>query len=169
MKSTGETGTGEPNSRRPGTGETGAGRPGTGRPATGELDSGEMGIGEVAGRFGLATHVLRHWEAVGLLAPARAAGGRRRYTGDDLYRVAMILRAKEAGFALDEIREMIAAPGEAARRAVLSRRRAELVERIARVRASLELIDCALECGHDDLATCPHFRDAVARRVALPA
>ncbi|SEN33699.1 hypothetical protein [Nonomuraea pusilla] len=50
-----------------------------------------------------------------------------------------------------------------------SRRRAELAERIAPARASLELIGCALECGHDDLATCPHFRGAVARRLALPA
>lgn len=30
-------------------------------------------IGELAARFGLSTHVLRHWEAVGLLAPL---GGR---------------------------------------------------------------------------------------------
>ena len=31
----------------------------------------EMTIGELAARFGLATHVLRHWEAVGLLGPER--------------------------------------------------------------------------------------------------
>ena len=31
-------------------------------------------IGEVAGRFGLPAHVLRHWESVGLLAPVRAEG-----------------------------------------------------------------------------------------------
>jgi MerR family copper efflux transcriptional regulator len=47
-------------------------------------------IGEVAARFGLPTHVLRHWEAEGLLTPARA-GGRRRYTDADLYRVAAIV------------------------------------------------------------------------------
>ncbi|WXK67305.1 MerR family DNA-binding transcriptional regulator [Nonomuraea sp. N2-4H] len=28
-----------------------------------------MAIGEVAARFGLAPHVLRHWEAMGLLSP----------------------------------------------------------------------------------------------------
>ncbi|WP_301184415.1 MerR family DNA-binding transcriptional regulator [Streptomyces sp. 6-11-2] len=32
-----------------------------------------MSIGAVAERFGLPTHVLRHWEAMGLLAPAAAA------------------------------------------------------------------------------------------------
>ncbi|WAL69682.1 MerR family DNA-binding transcriptional regulator [Amycolatopsis cynarae] len=28
--------------------------------------------------------MLRHWESIGLLAPARAAGARRRYRQDDL-------------------------------------------------------------------------------------
>lgn len=53
-------------------------------------------IGEVAARFGLPTHVLRHWEAEGLLTPARA-GDRRRYTDADLYRVAAILISKGGG------------------------------------------------------------------------
>lgn len=33
-----------------------------------------MHIGEIAGHFGLPTHVLRHWETIGLLSPARASG-----------------------------------------------------------------------------------------------
>jgi DNA-binding transcriptional MerR regulator len=60
-------------------------------------DRGSTGIGAVSERFGLATHVLRHWEAMGLLTPARDAAGRRRYKTADLTRVAVILRAKEAG------------------------------------------------------------------------
>ncbi|UBU16404.1 MerR family transcriptional regulator [Nonomuraea gerenzanensis] len=47
-----------------------------------------MAIGDVAAQFGLAPHVLRHREAMGLLAPARAEGDRRRYSRDDLYRIA---------------------------------------------------------------------------------
>jgi DNA-binding transcriptional MerR regulator len=43
-----------------------------------------MSIGALAARFGLATHVLRHWESMGLLHPVRDAGGRRRYGADDL-------------------------------------------------------------------------------------
>ena len=54
-------------------------------------------------RFDLATHVLRHWEDVGLLAPARDSGGRRRYGRDDLVRVAVILRSKAAGMTLDQV------------------------------------------------------------------
>ncbi|MCA2227719.1 MerR family transcriptional regulator [Nonomuraea sp. NEAU-L178] len=68
---------------------------------------------------------------MGLLTPVRIGGERRRYGPDDLYRVAVILRAKEAGFGLDGIREMIATSDPAVRRTHLLRRRAELAQRIA--------------------------------------
>ncbi len=126
-----------------------------------------MSIGEVAGRFGLATHVLRHWESAGLLAPARVEGDRRRYGGGDLYRVAMIMRAKEAGFALDDIREMIATEDPVARRDILRRRHADLTRRIAEARASLDLIECALECDHEDFTSCAHFQAAMAERIGM--
>lgn len=127
-----------------------------------------MGIGAVAARFGLATHVLRHWESVGLLSPERV-GDRRRYGPDDLYRVAVILRAKEAGLALDDIRRLITAPDPAARRATLERHHSDLTGRIARARASLELVESALACTHEDLTGCPHFRSVVARRIGEKA
>ncbi|WP_188189821.1 MerR family transcriptional regulator [Nonomuraea sp. SYSU D8015] len=126
-----------------------------------------MSIGDVAQRFGLATHVLRHWEAMGLLSPARIGGERRRYGPDDLYRVAVILRGKEAGFSLDEIREMMATSDAADRRALLLRRRAELARRIAEAQASLDLIDCALNCDHEDFTSCPHFQSMVAERLLV--
>ena len=85
-----------------------------------------MSIGDIAERFGVPAHVLRHWESMGLLAPSRAEGQRRRYGPDDLYRVAVILRGKEAGFSLDDIREMMSTRDAAARRDVLVRRRSDL-------------------------------------------
>ncbi|MFJ8813770.1 MerR family transcriptional regulator [Amycolatopsis thermoflava] len=124
-----------------------------------------MSIGEIATRFGLATHVLRHWEATGLLNPARA-GSRRRYGPEDLCRVAVILRAKEAGLSLGAIREMLTASAPEERQAILRRQREELTARIARTQAALDLIECALDCGHDDLARCPHFLAVVAERVS---
>ncbi|WP_345363127.1 MerR family transcriptional regulator [Actinoallomurus liliacearum] len=128
--------------------------------------SGSMSIGEVAERFGLATHVLRHWESMGLLEPVRAAGGRRRYTTDDLYRVAIILRAKEAGLGLEDIRRMLAVRRPAERRAILEGHRRELTERIARERASLRMIEAALDCDHEDFTRCPHFQAVLTERLA---
>ena len=114
-------------------------------------------IGEVASRFGLPTHVLRHWESEGLLAPARQ-GDRRRYSDADLYRVASILVAKEAGFGLPDIRAMLAADTAPARHEVLARHRTALKARIARARAALAMLEGGLTCEHDDLMTCQHFQ-----------
>ncbi len=121
-------------------------------------------IGEVAARFGLPTHVLRHWETQGLLTPARA-GVRRRYTDADLHRVAAIMIAKEAGFGLAGIRDMLTARPAAARHELMSRHRDALLARIARAEAALAMLDGGLECPHDDIMTCPHFRGRLADRL----
>jgi DNA-binding transcriptional MerR regulator len=129
---------------------------------------GDLSIGEVAARFGVAAHVLRHWEAVGLLAPRRV-GGRRRYTADDTVRVAVILRGKEAGFGLDRLRAVLAADCAEARRAVMAEHLTELDARIERARTARDLLARALDCGHADVADCPHFREFVEGRDAAAA
>lgn len=58
---------------------------------------GLMTIGTLAARFRLGTHVLRHWESIGVLTPAAHVNGRRRYSYDQVARVAVILRAKAGG------------------------------------------------------------------------
>jgi MerR family copper efflux transcriptional regulator len=124
-----------------------------------------LSIGEVAEQFGLATHVLRHWEAMGLLSPTRAATGHRLYDPTDLYRVAAILQAKEAGLALDDIRIMLTTSDPAERTTVLRTNREDLVRRIAEAQQALGLIETALKCRHDDLATCSVFQAHLAERV----
>lgn len=121
-------------------------------------------IGELASRSGVATHVLRHWESEDLLSPQRSTAGHRRYRPDDVQRVATILLAKEAGLSLGEIRAMTTGSAQQ-RTTVLHAHRAELRDRIAAAQACLALIECALECDHEDIRTCAHFRDAVAHRV----
>lgn len=124
-----------------------------------------MGIGELAGHFGLATHVLRHWETMGLLSPARATGGRRRYGRSDLYRVASILLAKEAGLALTDIRDILTTADVEERRRIQRRHRDELVRRIEEMRAALAFIEGGLACDYEDLAECPNYQSLVADRV----
>lgn len=129
--------------------------------------AGSISIGALAERFGLATHVLRHWESVGLLSPRRDTNGRRRYGPADLVRVAVILRAKEAGLGLEAIRTLVAAADPAERRAVLHREAEALRSRIAAAQTSLALIDCALGCDDKDFTQCAHFRRTVAERVGI--
>ncbi|MEX0168387.1 MerR family transcriptional regulator [Streptomyces sp. LMG1-1-1.1] len=137
-----------------------------------------MTIGEPAGRFGLATHVLRHGEPTGLIDPVRDRNGRRRYyagrmtrvdrNGRRRYyagrmtRVAVVLRAEQAGLALDDIRELLEAGDLGDRRRRLAAHREALRRRMAETQACLDLIEGALDCGHADLTTCPRFREIVA-------
>lgn len=109
--------------------------------------------------------MLRHWESVGLVAPDRTASGERRYGAHDLYRIAVVLRAKEAGLALDDIATMLTCDATE-RILVLQRRRDELATEIAAAQQSLELIDCALACDHEDIAECRHFHEHVTARMA---
>jgi hypothetical protein len=52
----------------------------------------------------------------------------------------------------------------------MARHRAELLERIARARAALDMLEGGLECGHDDIAACPHFQGLLADRLrSFPA
>ncbi|GII90459.1 MerR family transcriptional regulator [Sinosporangium siamense] len=127
-----------------------------------------MSIGEISDRFGLATHVLRHWESMGLLTPARVEGDRCRYGADDVVRVVIILQAKEAGLSLDEIREMLHTSNAKVQRGILLHRRNETAKRIAEAQAALELIDCALGCDHEDFASCADFQEMVWDRIPAP-
>jgi len=124
------------------------------------LMTGQESIGEMARRFGLETHVLRHWEDVRLLAPARDAAGRRRYGRDDVVRVATVVRSKAAGMTLDQIQVLLDA-GAPERHQVLEAHLADLDRRMAEMRVHREMTEHALRCKAHDIATCPRFAAAV--------
>ena len=125
---------------------------------------GHLTIGELASRFGLATHVLRHWESMGLLAPGRAAGGQRRYGHADLARVAMVLMGKEAGLGLREMRELLSTANPMDHADLLRRHVTVLEHRIAQAQAAKDLIEHALSCplSFDE---CPHAREQISTRI----
>ena len=125
----------------------------------------EYTIGELAARFGLATHVLRHWEDMGLLSPARRVAGRRVYGPAHVTRVAEIMLGKDAGFSLEQLRELFAAPDRGRRREVLRAQLAQVRQRIARLTLSQTLLEHGLRCRHPDYQSCPHFQDMVLARL----
>ena len=63
-------------------------------------------ISELAGEFDISTRTIRYYEEVGLINPRRD-GNRRIYTRSDRTRLKLILRGKNFGFTLEEIKEMI--------------------------------------------------------------
>ncbi|WP_406276167.1 MerR family transcriptional regulator [Nocardia sp. NBC_00881] len=132
------------------------------------MTGGYLSIGDLAARFGLATHVLRHWEDVGLLAPLRDSAGRRRYRDDDAETVAMILLGKQVGLSLDDLSVLFAeASDRTARRNLLRAHRDQLARRVAQAAAALDTLSHALDCDAEDFSSCLHFQAKVADALTL--
>jgi DNA-binding transcriptional MerR regulator len=123
--------------------------------------SDSMRIGELAEQFDLAPHVLRHWETMGLLAPAARVNGRRRYTHDHVIRVMTIIRAKAAGMSLEQIRQMLNVSGRAEREALLQQHHLALQRRLEEILASKALIEHLMRCSAEDFTTCPNYQRMV--------
>lgn len=65
-----------------------------------------MSISEVARQIGIRASAIRYYEQIGILRPPERVSGQRRYDRSTLYRLAIVQRARETGFSLDEIREL---------------------------------------------------------------
>ena len=70
-------------------------------------------IGDLAREFNVTLRALRFYESKGLLQPKRE-GNLRLYSADDRSRLAHILKGKQLGFTLTEIRALIANDGKVA-------------------------------------------------------
>ena len=120
-------------------------------------------IGKVAHDAGLATDTVRYYEREGLLQkPSRTPSGYRQYSADAVARLRFIRQAKDLGFALSEIRELLAlrvAPGKscAAVRARAEAKIADVEQRIAHLgRMKRALVKLAAACtGRGPTSHCP--------------
>ncbi|HEY5721680.1 MAG TPA: Cu(I)-responsive transcriptional regulator [Allosphingosinicella sp.] len=121
-----------------------------------------MKIGEASLASGISQRMIRHYEKIGLVAPAaRRDSGYRDYDERDVHTLRFIGRARDLGFPIDEIGTLLALwqdRGRAsadvkaialARAAELKRKAAELDE----MRRSLEHL--AANCHGDDRPDCP--------------
>ena len=66
-----------------------------------------MLIGELSRRTGVGAHLLRYYEAQGLLEPSRGANGYRDYADGDVLTVTQIRGLLEAGLSTDDIRYLL--------------------------------------------------------------
>lgn len=118
-------------------------------------------IGALAKRAGVAIDTVRFYERNGLLAPAgRSASGYRSYGEEELKRLLFIRRAKSLGFALDDIRALLALSAErdvARVRLAAQRKLDDIEQRIAeleRIRNGLRTLVEACP-GHGRGESCP--------------
>jgi MerR family transcriptional regulator, copper efflux regulator len=134
----------------------------------------ELTIGWVARRAGLAIDTVRYYEREGLLEkPARTSSGYRQYPADAVARLRFIRQAKELGFTLSEIRELLAlkvAPGKSCAD-VRARTKAKIIDieqRVAQLnRMKRALAKLAVACsGRGPTSECPILDAMETRKLA---
>lgn len=119
-------------------------------------------IGKLAERAEVAIDTVRYYERAGLLdKPRRSAGGYRLYDGASIGRLRFIRRAKQLGFSLDEIAELLRLSDQRAdiagirqaaqaKLAAIERR----IEELNRIRDGLAALVEACP-GHGEAQDCP--------------
>lgn len=136
-----------------------------------------MTIGELAKRAGVNVQTIRYYERVKLLpATHRWPGsGYRDFDDDALLRLRFIRSAKELGFTLEEIKELIdlrLLPGESCAEVkhLLNAKRQEIAERMTEMKRLQKALDQLISaCSHRrNKSTCPALW-AIMERADLAA
>src|SRR5690348_4300413 len=136
------------------------------RPRTSPATTAHLTIGVVARRAGVGIDTIRYYEREGLLPPPlRRASGYRDYGNDTVERLRFIRRAKDLGFTLEEIRELLALSSDRERGVKSVKQRAQAwlgeveqrIRELQRMKRGLrQLIDACP--GHGALEHCPILR-----------
>jgi Cu(I)-responsive transcriptional regulator len=121
-----------------------------------------MKIGEASAASGVSQRMIRHYERIGLMpAAARRDSGYRDYDERDLHSLRFIGRARDLGFPIEGIRQLLALWNDRERssadvKALALARAAELrrkARELDEMRRSLEHL--AARCQGDDRPDCP--------------
>ena len=119
----------------------------------------DLAISDVARVFGLRTSAIRYYEQIGILPPAMRKNGQRRYDNGALFRLAVVQRARETGFTLEEIRELFfgfppGTPPPKRWHQLSQRKIAELRDRMKRLKLMETLLKRVENCRCDALEEC---------------
>ena len=115
-----------------------------------------MNIGEAAARSGVSTKMVRHYESLGLLPEVgRTDAGYRQYGDKEVHTLRFIRRARDLGFGMAEIAELLKlwqnrrrASGDVKRIALAHV--ADLERRIAEMAAMKRTLEQLAGCCHGD-------------------
>lgn len=118
-------------------------------------------IGDLSRRTGTKVQTIRYYEKIGIMPePGRTEGNQRRYGSDELDRLSFIRHARQLGFSLDAIRELLGLSDIPDRSCAevndIARRQLQHVEqRIARLEAlHVELARMVHECSGGTVGEC---------------
>ena len=134
-----------------------------------------VNIGQAAQLSGVSAKMLRYYESLGLLRQvARTDSGYRQYSAADVHTLRFIKRARNLGFAMADITELVNLWHNRSRTSASVKRIAqqhldELAERIAAMQTlqrSLQALLC--DCQGDDRPECPILDDLAGVADTLP-
>ncbi len=121
----------------------------------------EISIGELSRRTGVKAPTIRYYESVALMRPpSRSEGQQRRYSEAEVSRLTFVRHARELGFEIQAIRELLAMseqPDQSCAEADrIARRHMSEVDRhigqLTALRAELQrMVDA---CGHGRVGDC---------------
>lgn len=116
----------------------------------------------LARRTGCNLETIRYYEKIGMMPePPRTEAGYRVYDGGHVERLRFILRARELGFSLDDIRGLLAlvdrgTPTCAEVKERTERHLADVRQKIADLkRIERVLAETAAQCSGDEVPDCP--------------
>ena len=125
-----------------------------------------MNIGQAAKESGVSAKMIRYYEQIGLIPRAdRRESGYRDYSPADVHRLRFIRRARDLGFAVAEINDLLGLWRDKSRQSADVQRIAqthiaqlhERIESLEQMAATLEiLVDC---CSGDERPDCPILAD----------
>ena len=125
-----------------------------------------MNIGQAAEASGVSAKMIRHYEAIGLMAKARRTdSGYRIYDGNDVHTLRFIRRGRALGFSMKEIEQLLGlwrnrrrASGDVRR--VAQQHIAELDQKIAELQAMRRTLHQLVQhCHGDRRPECPILDD----------
>ncbi|HEY7501802.1 MAG TPA: Cu(I)-responsive transcriptional regulator [Vicinamibacterales bacterium] len=125
-----------------------------------------MNIGRASQESGVSAKMIRHYEAIGLMARARRTdGGYRIYSANDIHTLQFIRRARELGFSMKQIERLLGLWRNRRRASADVRRVAQQhiddlqarIEKLESMRRSLQQL--VQHCHGDDRPDCPILDD----------
>ncbi len=121
-----------------------------------------MNIGEAAARSGVSAKMIRYYESVGLIDSAsRNAAGYRQYDDRDLHTLRFVRRARDLGFSVQQIGNLVALWRDRSRHSSDVRRLAqvhiaELQDKINQLEGMVSTLSHLVHCCRgDDRPECP--------------